>query len=237
LISKAALAGLLLSPVLLVEAAWVIARAERLPEPSGPRVGKTGNGAPLRLLILGDSSAAGVGVTSQSDALASQLAHTLGAKNRQVTWRLCARNGATSANAKALLSDVKDQSFDVALVVFGVNDVKNMRRLATWRKDIATIIETLKNDHATRHIFFSGLPPMASFPLLPWPLNSFLGDRAARFEDALVEQIETEPKCHVLSIDLPLETSLMASDGFHPGQELYAIWAQEIAVRMDAVLG
>ncbi|EEX09439.1 hypothetical protein SL1157_1477 [Ruegeria lacuscaerulensis ITI-1157] len=50
-----------LLPLLAAQALMVRQRALRLPEPSGPREGRQGRGPRLRLLIVGDSSAAGVG--------------------------------------------------------------------------------------------------------------------------------------------------------------------------------
>ena len=80
-------AKLMLSPVLVAQAIATRARLPRLPEPEGPRQGVAGAaslaraGKPLRLLIAGDSSAAGVGVAKQRDALAHRLATNL-ATNR-----------------------------------------------------------------------------------------------------------------------------------------------------------
>lgn len=70
-------ARLLLSPLLAAQALWVISRALQLPEAAGPRSGVTGTGPILRLRIIGDSSAAGVGVAHQDQALAGQLASEL----------------------------------------------------------------------------------------------------------------------------------------------------------------
>ena len=70
-------ADVALFPLFALQALWVVARAERLPEPPGPRSGVGGDGPDLRLLILGDSSAAGVGAERQEDALSGQLAARL----------------------------------------------------------------------------------------------------------------------------------------------------------------
>ena len=63
---KLATFGLL--PVVLIQGTKVRSNTPRLPEASGDREGKTGQGKPLSLLILGDSAAAGVGVETQQDA-------------------------------------------------------------------------------------------------------------------------------------------------------------------------
>ena len=55
-------AKIMLSPVLVAQAVVTRARLPRLPEPEGQRHGVIGRGPLLRVLITGDSSAAGVGV-------------------------------------------------------------------------------------------------------------------------------------------------------------------------------
>ena len=89
---------LALGPVLLAQAARLRRTAPELPEPGGHRRGLAGRGrTALRLLVVGDSSAAGVGARSQREALAQPLAHTLARRlNGSVRWQLVAESGLTS---------------------------------------------------------------------------------------------------------------------------------------------
>ncbi len=219
---------LLLSPVLLPQALWVSARATRLPEPDGPRRGKLGKGPRLRLLIIGDSSAAGVGAVHQSEALAGPLEREL-AQAFAVEWRLSARSGATTASTVESLQALPRQDCDAVFISLGVNDTKNGVSMATWRRNYTRILNLLTVEFGARWIFLSGLPPVRHFPLLPWPLNDVLGDRAALF-DATLREIATERSDTTF---IPLEVSLdpagMADDGFHPGPAIYADWAQGVA--------
>ena len=103
-------AKLMLSPVLVAQAITTRARLPRLPEPEGRRQGVVGQGQALHLLVAGDSSAAGVGVQHQRDALAQRLAKNLAAAvPAQVIWRLRARSGLTTAQTLALLRDEPDE--------------------------------------------------------------------------------------------------------------------------------
>ena len=87
---------LALSPVLVAQGVYTRLRTPRLPEATGPRSGVVGSGPMLRLLVLGDSSAAGVGVGLQRDALAGPLARALARQSHlQVHWQLLARTGLT----------------------------------------------------------------------------------------------------------------------------------------------
>jgi hypothetical protein len=66
-------AMLALAPILLCQGKYVRRVTPKLPEADGPRFGEAGVGKPLRLLVLGDSAAAGVGVNTQQEALAGHL--------------------------------------------------------------------------------------------------------------------------------------------------------------------
>src|SRR5262245_30891338 len=98
---------LALSPLLVAQALHTRTRVPRLPEAAGARAGVHGQGgARLRLLIAGDSSAAGVGVATQEDALAGQLLPLLSQRcAASVHWTLCARSGLTTAQTLQLLRD------------------------------------------------------------------------------------------------------------------------------------
>ena len=84
-----------LAPFLIAQGLYIRAVTPRLPEPPGKRSGITGAGLPLSLLILGDSAAAGVGVSKQSLALSGQLVSALGS-DFHVSWKLIAQTGHTA---------------------------------------------------------------------------------------------------------------------------------------------
>jgi len=70
--------AILMMPVLLAQAFLVQRKTPRLPEPPGDRSGIFGAGRDLRLLIIGDSAASGVGAGCQRQALSGQLVSFLG---------------------------------------------------------------------------------------------------------------------------------------------------------------
>lgn len=224
--------GLLL-PLLLAQAAWVVGNAQRLPEAAGPRRGRSGEGPQLRLLILGDSSAAGVGVQHQSDALAGHLVRLL-AMDHAVDWRLIARSGATTRHALSWMHEDPDLRFDVAVVALGVNDVKNGVPLTRWRAHLTALGHLLRERvGANGLVSFSAIPPLGQFPLLPRPLRTILGRRALAF-DREMKDIAASTGHRILRPELELEPNLMATDGFHPGPVIYRHWAEAAAEQIRA---
>ena len=71
---KKAIVAFSIGALMFIQGILVRRRAVELPEAKGPRAGIVGKGKPLRLLVIGDSSAAGVGVNTQDEAIAGQLA-------------------------------------------------------------------------------------------------------------------------------------------------------------------
>ncbi len=166
-------ATIVLAPVLALQGRHVRRAAAPLPEPPGPRTGREGTGPELRLLVLGDSAAAGVGAPSQDEALSGRLVGEL-APSFRVSWTLVARTGATTAGTArhhARRPDGELGAFDVAVLSLGGNDVTGRRPLARWIEDVDALAGLLRSRFAVRQLLLSGLPPMHAFPALPQPLR------------------------------------------------------------------
>ncbi|WP_147108415.1 SGNH/GDSL hydrolase family protein [Tateyamaria sp. syn59] len=222
-----ALRTVALLPVLVPQALWVAWRAVRLPEAAGPRTGMVGQGDAIRVLIVGDSSAAGVGVPDQDAALAGRLAHHL-APTASVSWALIAKSGWTTRQVLQALELLPPARADIAVLAVGVNDAKNGVHISRWRKNYAAILRSLTIRHGARVIVASGVPPLGLFPLLPTPLRGVLGGRAARFDAQLAALCAGHEGAVHLPFDQPLRPSDMARDGFHPGAPIYDAWAAEV---------
>ena len=225
---------LALSPLLATQALYVIRQALVLPEPEGPRTGQTGTGKPLRLLILGDSSVAGVGATHQSRALSGQLPALL-APHFAVSWQLTAKTGATSASTLQTLTTLPEQAFDAAFIGLGVNDVTRLVTPKTWLKRQHDMHALLRSRFQVKHILRSGLPPMGHFPLLPQPLRYVLGQDAKHLDSTLESLCASDDTLSYIPLNLPFEPKYIAHDGFHPSEAAYVKWAGLIAPHIRAL--
>lgn len=229
-------ATLALGPFLMMQGRHVRRVTPVLPEPPGPREGVNGDGAPLRLLILGDSAAAGVGAATQTDALSGQLVAAI-SPHFQVSWRLHARTGATTSAMLRDLSATAAETYDVVVTSLGVNDLTAGRPRKVWLGQQTELITLLRSKLSARLILLSGMPPMHHFPALPQPLRWYMGEGARRYNRGLENLTEAFDDCHVVSIDASREAELLeadsiAADGFHPGPAFYTIWAESIAAQI-----
>ena len=223
-----------LAPVLMAQGRWVRARAMKLPEAAGPRRGVAGRGTPQwRVLVLGDSSGAGVGVPHQRQALAQPLAEALSRRlGAPVGWQLVATTGHTTSDALHALEHAALQPADLLVTALGVNDTVGQVSPRRWLALMDQVVDTAARRAGVRCTLHSGLPPMHRFPLLPQPLRAVLGGDARRLDRALQAHVAGQPDRHHVALPEvagPLHGGWVAEDGFHPGPRGYQAWAQALA--------
>jgi len=218
---------ILLSPLLIAQGLYTKFKTPRLAEAQGQREGSIGQGENLRLILCGDSAAAGVGANLQQEALSGQVLHLL-QEYYQCQWCLEAKSGYTSAAFITHLEQLTAQNFDIAIVSIGVNDVTKIVSIETWNKNIAKIHTLLTQKFAVKYVIYSAIPAMQQFPALPFPLRYFLGKTAQQMNRQLQEKYNNKKDSTVLSIQLPITTHYMAHDGFHPNPVGYTLWAQHV---------
>lgn len=222
---------LLLAPILVLQGRKVKRDTPRLPEASGARTGQSENGdEPLRVLICGDSAAAGVGVAEQAQALSGRLLEQLQVAfpKRRIIWTLWARNGDTTAVALIKLHLRAAQHFDLVVTSLGVNDVTGGVPAHVFRRQQYALVRLLQTKFKARRIYLTDVPPMHLFPALPQPLRWYLG-RQARILSRELEQVANGSEgVRLVRVDFPIAAEVIASDGFHPGPAGYPLWAQAV---------
>ena len=252
-----ALAMTVLAPLLLVQARQAVRRAPRLPAASGPVHGIAGHAEPARrLLVIGESTAAGVGARTHAQALAGFLAADLsGRLGGTVNWLARGKGGATARKVLAELVPAGTEPFDVTVLTVGINDLFDRRALRAWAADLRSLIEALSTgapgreppggaapgsaardgaapggENARNRIIVSGMPPVHLAPGIPQPLRFVLG-RRARAMDRVTRQVAAACRAIYVPINVPPAGSgrLFASDGFHPSEAGYREWARLLA--------
>ena len=183
----------------------------------------------MRVLIAGDSSAAGVGVAHQDQSVAGYLTRALHQRGaRPVHWALHARSGLTTRQVHELLQAERPAAADVAVVITGVNDVIDQVPSGRAVQHRVALADWLLGERLALHVLFAPLPPIHHFPLLPQPLRRVMGDDARRHNAAIQRWAATRSDVSVATIALALGADSMASDGFHPGEPVYRVCGEAL---------
>jgi lysophospholipase L1-like esterase len=217
-----------LAPVHILQARHLRRTTPRLADAALPWSGETSGPDPLRLLVLGDSTVAGVGVASQRDALPGNLAALLtGLTGRGVQWEAFGKNGATSRELLTMfIGPATQHPYDLVFLSIGANDALTIRSRAAFASDLRLILRHLRGASPDAIILMSSMPAFFRFALLPNPLRWNLYLHAQSLEDAARAVVDATPGVTMSPPPPPYTDGFFAEDRFHPSAIGYRDWAR-----------
>jgi lysophospholipase L1-like esterase len=239
IVGAASLVATPLLPILWLQGRHVRKHTPRLPEATGPTVGTVlVDGAPLRLLAVGESTVAGVGAPDHAHALTGQIAAALATRTgRTVHWRAVGKIGATAEVARTrLIPEVPPGQVDIIVLALGVNDVLRFHAPGRWTRDLTHLISDLRERVGAAPIVLASVPPMGRFPAFPQPLRGVLGFRAAALDRAAQRCVATLARVAHSPARLGSARDMFGPDRFHPSIEGYRLWGSQIAESILSLL-
>ncbi|MDX1619849.1 MAG: SGNH/GDSL hydrolase family protein [Nitriliruptorales bacterium] len=191
------------------------------PDPPGPldHDGRVGGGAgePLRLVVLGDSAAAGYGLTDPDAAYPRRLARRLSERTgRPVALTSFAEDGARIADLASTQTARIPRDADVVVLAAGVNDALGRRRPHEVEADTDALIEAVTARVPDAEVVVVGCPDLHTAPGFPWPLDRVVGWSCRRTREAQRRASEGRP-VRFVSYPTPPTVDMYGADGFHPG--------------------
>jgi len=223
-----------LAPVLLVQGRRVRRVIPRLADAAFPWHGSLDGpvdpaaAPPVRILVLGDSTAAGVGADTQDNALPGNIARAVrdhwGAGS---TWNAFGANGATARDiVEQYLAAASAASYDFIFLSIGANDALTLRSRRAFARDVRTILRRLRVVSPSALILMSSLPAFFRFEALPQPLRWALYLHSTSLENAARAVVAGEPGVLMSPPPPPYTPGFFASDRFHPSASGYRDWVE-----------
>ncbi|NUS72248.1 MAG: SGNH/GDSL hydrolase family protein [Corynebacteriales bacterium] len=237
--------GLGIGMVLAGQAAWLsrsIPRGILKPPPIGRKFGEGNPGTPIKLAILGDSSAAGLGAEIATETPGALIAAGLAkAVHRPVTLTNTAVVGAQSQHLYAQVEKTLPTKPDLAIIFIGGNDVIRRINPATATRHLAHAVTDLRAGGS--EVIVCTCPDMTGMEPLHAPLRWLVkhwcremattqtvavvsaGGRTVSLGDLLGEEFRLRPQ------------ELYALDRFHPNAQGYVLAAEVILPSALTALG
>ncbi len=238
--ARRALLGLAAVPVValgvLAVEVELARRGPNLPDEPFVLDGRYGAGTRrlLRVLWLGDSTAAGVGASSPAATLPVQVARRL---DRPVELTVLAVSGDR-------VGDVLDDQMqrvaaaqpDLILISVGTNDVTHLTSVADFGDRYRSLVRRLPDDS---EIVLLGVPDLGSPRRFAQPLRSIAGVQGRRL-DEVVEAVAHDEELRYVDIaastgpafrDEP--SRYFSADRYHPSDEGYRLWADAVVAVLD----
>lgn len=232
-------------PLLYFQGKALYKRIPRLPAAADPKgfIPADSASSTFQLLIIGESTMAGLGVARHKDGFAGHFAHQLSTRlGRPVAWQVSAVSGYTAKQVTELIvPSLKGCPADLIVIGLGGNDSFQLNRPHLWLRDVENLIKKLRQRYPQQPLAFLNLPPIASFPaftpLMKWAIGNWVRYLAA----ALEELVTKHPNVYFSSAEISLgymqkrlgitkPSGDFFSDGVHPSGYTYALWAADFSL-------
>lgn len=187
----------------------------------------------VTLVVMGDSTAAGLGAGEPAHSYPQVLARRLASDGYRVDLRVF---GLSGARVKDVLEEQLPQALEVdpdyVFIGIGANDVTHLTSLGELRSDMASVLRTL-DERTEAETVIAGAPDMRA-PAFYEPLRSLAGWRGRQVAGA-IEDVGRDKGVAV--VQLAKETGpkfgtdperFHSADDFHPSADGYRLWADAI---------
>ncbi|GAA3628828.1 hypothetical protein GCM10022200_09280 [Microbacterium awajiense] len=191
-------------------------------------------GAPIDLVVLGDSIAAGLGAEHRKETLGGRIAKGVARRSgRPVRLRVAAVVGSESSALAGQLDALPDQYRpEVAVIVVGGNDVTHRVPIAQSAAYLAEAVRRLRERGA--EVVVGTCPDLGALHRVPQPLRE-LGSRMSRRLAAAQARAASEAGAHVVSLRdavgevfLAEPDEMFSVDSFHPSAAGYRRTAEAL---------
>lgn len=232
-----------LLPILFLQGKKIRKNVPRLPEARNP-IGyiKTASEKTLKILAIGESTIAGIGVDFHENGFIGALAKEIAAKtNHSILWKVYAKSGYTAKLVrKRLLPKIVDSTADIIVIGLGGNDAFKLNSPDVWMFQINLLIKKLKKKFPKTPIYFTNMPPIKEFPEFTSVIKFVIGNLVEILGERLYRKTKNKENVHYNKEVINFETwkkrynlegdiTTFFSDGVHPSKLTYQIWGKDMA--------
>ena len=214
-----------------------------MPEAIEPQGICTGERGCLKVLFIGESTFAGVGVATHEEGFAGTLAKELCASTRKtIDWRVYARSGYTAKKVtEKILPKITESSANLIIVGLGGNDAFMLNSPRKWEAEVRELITNLKAKFGHTPIVFANMPPIKEFPAFTAIIKFSIGNLVEILGAALAEVVKEFENVYCNSEVLTLKEWIKKlnisanqtdffSDGVHPSKLTYQSWGKDLSI-------
>jgi acyl-CoA thioesterase I len=195
---------------------------------------------PIVYVALGDSTGSGVGARN-GGYVARLFQRVLQHRGGSELANLCVSGATTEDVLRRQLQTGVEKSPDLVTLGIGINDIGHAFTIEQFAKNYDEILTTLKQK-TKAEIVVTNIPDVSSAPRIPASMRAEYQRQIERFNQRL-EEIARGHQVTIFDIftitrrELPSHPEYFSSDGFHPSDDGYELWAEQMWPTLATVIG
>ena len=191
------------------------------------------------MISIGESTVAGVGVSTHEEGFTGTLAKILSTKlNAIVQWKVYAKSGYTAKRVTyKIIPKISETEADIIVIGLGGNDAFKLNSPGKWRSQMQTLIKIVRVKFPDTPICFMNMPPIKQFPAFTSLIKLTVGNLVELFGKELQDLVKTQKNVFYLSEIITTDIWIknlktdqrpadFFSDGVHPSKFTYQTWAK-----------
>lgn len=195
---------------------------------------------PIMYVALGDSTGSGVGAR-EGGYVARLFSRLAQRRPGSKLTNLCVSGATTQDLLRRQLDRGVALNPDLVTVGIGINDIGHGLSIEEFAKNYEEILRTLK-EKTQAQIVVANIPDISSAPRIPGPMRNEYQRQIVQFSQRL-EEIANRHGVTVFDVhsitkqELPSHPEYFSSDGFHPSDQGYELWATHMWPTVVRVIG
>ena len=232
-----------LLPLMYFQGKKIKASVPRLPEAKGIKgLSSVSSKKTLRMITIGESTIAGVGVNTHQEGFTGTLANELATEWKTgIDWKVYAKSGYTAKRVKEKIIDlITEKYIDFIVIGLGGNDAFELNTPKKWNRDVRELIKSIRLKFKGVPILFINMPPIKEFPAFTSLIKLTIGNLVNIFGKELEKTVKDFEHVYYYSqeirvvdfirkFNLKTEQADFFCDGVLPSKKTYQIWAKDVS--------
>ncbi|MBU1292644.1 SGNH/GDSL hydrolase family protein [Patescibacteria group bacterium] len=180
------------------------------------------------VLVLGDSTAVGIGAAAPEESVAGQVAKEIEVGSVENY----AKSGAEVNDLSGQIAQAKKGDYRLILIQIGGNDIIRFHNAQKVGKELAQVLKTLPG---SEKVIVISAGDVGGAPLFPFPIRPFYTRLNNEYHEVFEHVVSEAGYTYVNFGNSPATKTInedpktyLAADGLHPSSAGYKLWFEDI---------
>jgi lysophospholipase L1-like esterase len=168
------------------------------------------------VLLLGESTVAGVGASAAAQTLAGNFARMLGDSYQIETIGKKGLRVKDAFSLYQLQKKSRTTTSEGVILFLGANDCFLLTSPQEFKQELRSLIQQIQVETDANWIYLAAIPPVHLFPAFSEQMRAFLSKQRAYLQREMEDIAANDPKVIYHAIPMDLQPEFFSADGVHP---------------------